>query len=191
MAKDLSLSIKQYFLRLGAGIFVPGFGQRVERRLASCYNRAMVIDFHTHVLPPEVKKDRSRYLERDPLFATLYSSPKARVATAEELIESMDRHGVEVSVILNAGWSQPELCVETNNYILEAVERYPRRLVGFCMVPPGSIEVAVGEVERCARAGIRGVGEIRPDTQLFDLADRGVMAPLVEVMVKYLSLIHI
>jgi len=62
------------------------------------------------------------------------------------------------------------------------VSRYPRRLVGFCAVQPNSPKAAVAEIERCAKAGIRGVGEMRPDIQLFDLGDEMVMAPLVEVL---------
>ena len=132
-----------------------------------------------------MKADRSRYIKCDPLFAHLYSSSKAKVATAEELIDSMDRNGIDVSVILNAGWSTHELCVETNDYILESIARYPGRLIGFCTIQPNSLDAAIPEIERCARGGIRGVGEMRPDTQMFSLAAREVMIPLVQVMLKH------
>jgi len=142
----------------------------------------VIIDFHTHVFPPEIKKNRNKYIGRDPCLAILYSDPKAKMATAEELIAGMDEAGVDISVILNIGWTTHELCVETNDYIIDAVSRYPRRLVGFCAVQPNSPKAAVAEIERCAKAGIRGVGEMRPDIQLFDLGDEMVMAPLVEVL---------
>jgi predicted TIM-barrel fold metal-dependent hydrolase len=145
----------------------------------------VIIDFHTHVFPPEVKKNRSKYIERDPCFAILYSDPKAKIATADELIASMDEAGVDVSVILNIGWTTHELCVETNDYIIDAVSRYPQRLVGFCAVQPQSPKAAIDEIERCARAGIRGVGEMRPDIQLFDLSDEMVMDPLVEALKEH------
>jgi len=152
----------------------------------------VIIDFHTHVFPPDVKKNRNRYVERDPCFAILYSNPKAKMATAEELIAAMDEGGVDVSVILNIGWTTHELCVETNDYIIDAVSRYPQRLVGFCAVQPQSPRAAVAEIERCAGAGIRGLGEIRPDIQLFDLDDEMVMAPLVETLKehKLILLLH-
>jgi len=145
----------------------------------------MIIDFHTHVFPPQIKKNRSKYIERDPCFAILYSNPDSKMATADELIASMDEAGVDISVILNHGWTTHELCVETNNYIIESVSRYPQRLVGFCAVQPQSPKAAIAEVERCAKAGIRGVGEMRPDMQLFDLGDEVVMEPLVEVLRKH------
>jgi len=144
----------------------------------------MIIDFHTHVLPPQIKKNRSKYIELDPCFAILYSDPKAKIATAEELIASMDEAGVDISVILNYGWTTHELCLETNDYIMESVSRYPQRLVGFCAVQPQSTEAAIAEIERCAKAGIRGVGEMRPDMQLFDLTDEVVMEPFVKALRK-------
>ena len=145
----------------------------------------MIIDFHTHVFSPRIKKDRGKYIESDPCFAILYSSPNARLATADELIASMDKDGVDFSVILNGGWATHELCVETNDYILESIARYPKRLIGFCTVQPQSFEAAVAEIKRCAKGGIKGVGEIRPDTQLFDLTEREVMEPFVEVIREY------
>jgi predicted TIM-barrel fold metal-dependent hydrolase len=145
----------------------------------------MIVDFHSHVFPPQIKKNRSKYIERDPCFAILYSDPKARIATADELIASMDEAGVDISVILNIGWTTHELCVETNDYIIDSVSRYPQRLVGFCAIQPQSPKAAVAEIERCAEAGIKGVGEMRPDIQLFDLGDEVVMEPLVEVLKKH------
>ena len=145
----------------------------------------MIIDFHTHIFPPEIKKNRGKYIERDPCFALLYSNPDSKIATADELISSMDKTGVDISVIINIGWITHELCVETNDYIIESVSRYPRRLIGFCTVQPHSYEAAAAEIERCARAGIRGVGEMRPDIQLFDLTDETAMEPFVEVLRKH------
>ena len=145
----------------------------------------MVIDFHTHVVPPWIKEKRADCVERDPLFALLYSDPRARLATADELIVSMDEVGVAISVILNIGWVNHELCVETNDYIMESISRYPDRLVGFCAVQPRAGEAAIAEIERCARGGIRGIGEMRSDIQGFDLGDESLMAPIVEVVRKH------
>ena len=145
----------------------------------------MIIDFHTHVFSPQLKKNRSKYIDSDPCFAILYSKADAKLATADELIASMDKDGVDISVIVNIGWTTHELCVETNDYILESVARYPKRLIGFCAVQPNSYDAAIAEVERCARGGIRGVGEMRPDMQLFDLDDEVVMEPFIEVLKKH------
>jgi predicted TIM-barrel fold metal-dependent hydrolase len=145
----------------------------------------MIIDFHTHVFPPQIKKDRNKYIESDPCFAILYSDKDAKLTTTEELIDSMDRAGVDVSVILNIGWTTHELCVETNDYILESINRYPDRLVGFCSVQPRSFQAALDELERCAKGGIKGVGEIRPDIQLLDLGDDELMDPFTDTLKKH------
>jgi len=97
----------------------------------------------------------------------------------------MDEAGVDISVIVNIGWTTHEMCVETNDYIMESISRYPQRLVGFCVVQPQSHEAAAAEIKRCAKAGIRGVGEMRPDLQLVDLTDEIVMEPFVEVLRKH------
>lgn len=144
----------------------------------------MIIDFHTHIFPPWVKENREEYVKRDPCFALLYSDAKAKLVTAEELIASMDEAHVDCSVVLNIGWVSHELCVETNDYILDSISRYPNRLVGFCVIQPKAGDAALNEMERCARAGARGIGEMRSDIQDFDLRDRISMKPLIDVAVE-------
>ncbi len=142
----------------------------------------MIIDFHTHVFSPQIKKNRSKYIDSDPCFAILYSKKEAKLTTADELIASMDRDRVDISVILNIGWTTHELCVETNDYILESIARYPHRLIGFGAVQPRSIEAAIAEIERCVKGGIRGIGELRPDMQLLDFDDEELMDPFIGVV---------
>ena len=145
----------------------------------------MIIDFHTHVLPPRIQQNRSHYADKDPAFAYIYSGPKAKIATTEDLLESMDRYGVDKSVIVNYGWGNPELCQETNDYILESAARFPDRLISFCTVCPQSYESAIDEIERCVKGGARGIGELRPDLQLPDLANIERVQSLVEVLRKH------
>ncbi|MCK4222613.1 MAG: amidohydrolase family protein, partial [Dehalococcoidia bacterium] len=68
---------------------------------------------------------------------------------------------------------------------LASIARYPDRLIGFCGIQPKSGDAAMLELERCARAGARGIGEMRADTQGFDLADKTIMSPLVDTMMKH------
>ena len=145
----------------------------------------MIIDFYTHIFPPWLRERRDEYIKCDPCFSLLYSQPKARMATAEELIASMDEAGIDVSVVLNAGWVSHELCVKTNDYILDSVSHHPTRLVGFCAIQPGAGEAAITELERCAKAGAKGIGELRSDVQGFNLADETKMKPLVDAALKH------
>jgi predicted TIM-barrel fold metal-dependent hydrolase len=146
---------------------------------------SVIIDFHTHIFPPWLKESRDEYSKLDPCFSLLYSQPKARIATAEELIASMDEAGIDVSVVLNIGWVSHELCVKTNDYILDAVSRYPTKLVGFCAIQPRAGYAAIAELERCAKAGAKGIGELRSDVQGFDLTNETTMKPLVEAALKH------
>jgi len=132
----------------------------------------MKIDFHTHVFSPDIINNREKYLLKDPLFAELYSNPKARLVTADELISSMDEQGIEKSVILNINWQDMELCLNTNDYIIDAISRYPGRLIGFCMVRLDDPDRACKELERCIKAGIKGVGELRPEETILNNLDR-------------------
>jgi predicted TIM-barrel fold metal-dependent hydrolase len=151
----------------------------------SCYNPVVIIDFHTHIFPPGIRDDRHSYTGRDPCFDVLYANPKAKIATAEDLVRSMDEDAIDISVVLNIGWASHELCLETNDYILEAIARYPDKLVGFCAIQPLAGDKALKELERCIRGGVRGIGELRCDTQGFDLADRDVMSPIVGVAAEH------
>jgi len=144
----------------------------------------VIIDFHTHIFPPWLRERRDEYIKRDPCFSLLYSQPEARMATAEELIASMDEAGIGLSIVLNIGWVSHELCVQTNDYILDSVSRYPTRLVGFCAIQPRAGDAAIAELERCAKAGAKGIGELRSDVQGFDLADKTTMKPLVDAALK-------
>ena len=138
----------------------------------------MIIDAHTHIFSPRVISHRDEYIHRDPCFALLYNDPGARLVTVQELLVSMDRYGVDVSVIANIGWLSHELCAESNEYILDCLARYPGKLIGLAAIQPKAGEEALKELERCVKGGVRGVGEMRPDMQGFDLLDNG---PLMDI----------
>lgn len=140
----------------------------------------MIIDFHTHIFPPSFPSLREELSKRDATFGSLYSNPRSRMATADELVAAMDEAGVDVAVVMGIGWTDRETAYEANNYIIEATNRFPRRLVGFCSVNPTWGSAAVREVERCAGEGMKGVGELHPDTQGYDLTSKEAMALLMD-----------
>ena len=140
----------------------------------------MVIDFHTHAFPAELRDRREDLLSRDLTLETLYANPAARMASAEELVATMAGAGIDLSVVQGIGWNDIGLAREANDYVIESVRRFPMKLKGFCSVNPAWGDAAAAEAERCASAGLVGIGELHPDTQGFDIGDRSVMAPLVE-----------
>ncbi len=119
-----------------------------------------MIDFHTHIVPPSIKQNREEYFA-DPLFRLFYDSPKAKLATAEDLIARMDKDGVDISIVLNIGWSNQGFCAHTNDYLMESVARYPKRLAGFGTVVLEQGDETLREIERCAKGGLLGIGEMR------------------------------
>ena len=137
----------------------------------------MIVDCHTHIFPPDVIARREAHAEREEWFSHLYGSPGARMASASELVAEMDRCGVDCSVVCGFAWDSFDLYVETNSYIADAVSRFPGRLIGFANAPPTHPRAAA-ELERCLDLGFRGVGELKPDGQGFDLADDRALKPL-------------
>jgi len=134
----------------------------------------VIVDFHTHLFPPIVAQDRNRYVTSDPTFAELYSNPEAKLASADDLLSSMEAAGINISVALGFAWSDADTCRLHNDYLIEAGTRSNGRIMAFPNLPlaagAGAIEQ---EARRCAAAGARGFGELRPDNLGFDLAGAG------------------
>ncbi len=119
----------------------------------------MIIDFHTHIFPKNVCRERERYFAGEPEFKLLYGHPKARLVGAEELVAAMDEQEVDRAVVFGFPWSGIELTRRNNDAILDAVSRYPARFVGFACIDPLHDD-AVFETERCLDSGLSGVGEL-------------------------------
>jgi uncharacterized protein len=119
----------------------------------------MIIDSHTHAFPNAVRQSRQRYFQDEPAFELLYASPKSMLAGASDTIAMMDAQEVDKSIIFGFPWRTADTFKRNNDYILEAVARYPDRLIGFCCLDPMHRD-APAEVERCLGAGLSGVGEL-------------------------------
>ena len=140
----------------------------------------MIVDSHCHIFPESFPDRYAQLVARDRTFAALFPHPGARMAADDDLIRDMDGAGVDRAVVVGMGWTDPDLAREVNDYIIESFTRYPDRLTGFCSVDPTWGRAAIAEVQRCAAAGARGVGELHPDSQEFDITDKYALAPLME-----------
>ncbi len=140
----------------------------------------MIIDCHTHIFPKPVRDGRETYFPTEPAFKLLYESPKSRLVGAADLIASMDEAGVSVSVIFGFPWEDLETSRRNNDYVIEAVSRFPGRLVGFAcfdVMSPG----AADEAARCLEAGLSGVGELAFYRSGIDEAALDRLAPVMEI----------
>jgi uncharacterized protein len=144
----------------------------------------MIIDFHTHIMHPDIINRRTEYCRQDACFASLYSQPKASLSTADELVNIMDDCEINKSVALNINWIDHELCIKTNDYMIESMIKYPDRIVPFISIQPQTGDMAIRELERCIRAGVKGVGEVRLDMPCFGQADQKVLDQLFDIIVK-------
>jgi predicted TIM-barrel fold metal-dependent hydrolase len=126
----------------------------------------MIIDVHTHIFEekmwPKSFLDSMREHKRRTYSEEDYKRYKIE-AKVESLIKDMDEAGVDMSVCLPADIafmcdSEPEISVwKANEYVAEAQDKYPKRIVGFASVDPqrpGAAEL----IEKGVRQwGLKGV----------------------------------
>ncbi len=132
--------------------------------------RGQVVDFHVHAFPPEVQQHRERFLERDAGFAALYSSPKARIVTGDAILTEMANAGVDHSVLVGFGWTDPGICREHTAYLCELARSNPEQFTAFASVQPTD-PLAPTDVATAAAMGAKGVGELMPHLQGYALED--------------------
>ncbi len=141
----------------------------------------MIVDFHTHILPPSFQELRASLAARDATCRTLFSNERAKVATAEQLMTAMDADSIDVAVAVGYGWCDFEFGRAANDYLLESAARSAGRIIPFCSVHPGWGDLALRELERCAASGARGIGEMHPASQGIDLATDARLADVMEL----------
>jgi len=130
----------------------------------------MIVDIHTHLFPPRLIEARARLAADDAMFGEMYGDPRAKMATAEDLIAAMDRAGVDVSVAAGFWWQDAALRAEHAAYLLDAAARYPDRIVPF--VPQSPREAAAG----AASSAIVGQGEVRvSDPAAIEVGDAPIL----------------
>jgi predicted TIM-barrel fold metal-dependent hydrolase len=140
----------------------------------------MIIDFHTHIFPKAIREKREKYFPTEPAFKLLYSSSGSKLVGAREIVVSMDAQGVDKSVVFGFPWKSKEIFQFHNDYIMEAVERYPERLIGLCCFDPLHKET-VAEAVRCLEGGLSGIGEIAFYQSGIDDTALDRLTPLMEI----------
>lgn len=120
----------------------------------------MIIDCHVHLLPRDVQRDRSQFIHRDFAFASLYSSEKAKLASGDQIIEYLDRSGVDRAVVFGFPWVDPDLIRRNNDDIWDFHQRNPDRIIPFAVLSPRGNEADSLEAERTIADGFVGIGEL-------------------------------
>ena len=125
---------------------------------------------------------RAEFSRRDGWFGQLYGAG-ARMATRDDLLRSMDRAGVDTSVVMGFGWKWGDDCTTGNEYIMKSAAESAGRLLPFISVTPGDHGVA-DEFDRWAGSDLRGVGELYADGQGFDMGDPRGLQPVLDACVR-------
>jgi predicted TIM-barrel fold metal-dependent hydrolase len=109
----------------------------------------MIIDAHNHVGGP----DRGDGKKQSP----------------EEIVVEMDRLGIDKAVIFPFSEINPGISFSTaNNRTMEAVDKYPDRLIGLARLDPNFGKNAVEELKRDIEIGLVGL-KLHPSSQKFSL----------------------
>lgn len=134
-------------------------------------------DSHVHLFPEEIYRNWERYAKIDPWFGALTApSPDGKGAeeawcNIEESLAAADAAGVEGLVMQGWYWNDPGLETLHNDYMAQAVADHPDRLLGFAAINPTFGERAIAEVQRCAKLGFAGIGELGPGGNGYDFTD--------------------
>ncbi len=129
-----------------------------------------IIDMHTHIFPPEIISQRVEIAQDEPWFGELYSSPKAKMVDAEQLLASMAQAGIAHSITFGFPFVNLSLRQVCNDYVLENAAESADQLLPFVLVSPKD-ENLVDEMRHLAERGAQGFGELMPHGQGFGLND--------------------
>lgn len=138
------------------------------------------IDIHTHILPKDIPNFKKKFgyggfIHLDhhkPCCARMMMDDKFfreiedNCWSAETRMSECDAQHVNVQVlstvpVMFSYWAKPKDCLDVsmflNDHIAGIVEKYPKRFVGLGTVPMQAPELAIKELERCKKIGLKGI----------------------------------
>lgn len=144
-------------------------------------NQMLKIDIHTHILPEHIPNWKEKFGYGGFIKLDHHKSCCARMLkddghffrevedncwSAERRIEECDSFGVSVQVlstvpVMFSYWAKPndgaEISKVLNDGIAEIVAKFPKRFVGLGTVPMQDTKLAIKELERAKKIGLKGV----------------------------------
>ncbi|MCX7728196.1 MAG: amidohydrolase [Bacteroidia bacterium] len=140
----------------------------------------MVIDIHTHIIPPELPDFSKKFGYGEFITLQHHTPKKAWMIQGSKKfreidincwdvtvrLEEMERFQIDVQVIstipvMFSYWAKPEHTLEVaqflNDHIAEIINRYSEKFIGLATVPLQDLNLAIKELERSKNLGFRGV----------------------------------
>ena len=161
------------------------------------------IDIHTHILPENIPNFKERFgyggfinLEHHkPCCANMWQDGKFfreiqdNCWSGEARIKECIHQNVDVQVlstvpVLFSYWAKPQHTLEVsmflNDHIQSVVNDYPTRFIGLGTLPMQAPDLAIKELERCKKIGLKGI-EIGSHINDWNLDDPNLF-PIFEAM---------
>jgi predicted TIM-barrel fold metal-dependent hydrolase len=122
----------------------------------------MIVDAHCHTWEEKIMSAELRRVV-DAVAEQFHVGDLTRLSdgTGDRLVREMDEAGIDKTVLvaIDAGiaFRSDVTLREYNNYVGDIVRRYPDRIVGFAGIDPRRGKEGIGELERCAEMGLKGL----------------------------------
>lgn len=139
------------------------------------------VDAHVHLFPPGMIARRTDLIARDPWFGEAFASPRAKMIGEDELLASMERSGMAISIAVGWPWLDQGLCREHNAYLADVARRHARRISWLGIVNPALVD-APATIEGAVADGAVGIGEVNADAQHFDWAEPATLTYALETV---------
>lgn len=140
----------------------------------------LTIDIHTHILPKDIPNFKEKFgyggfIHLDhhkPCCARMMMDDKffreieSNCWSANDRMSECDEYNVDVQVlstvpVMFAYWAKPKDCLEVakflNDHIAGIVNDFPKRFVGLGTLPMQDPKLAIQELERCKKIGLKGI----------------------------------
>ena len=138
------------------------------------------IDSHTHILPEKLPQWTDKFGYGDFIYLNHHKKGAAQMMKGNQFfreikencwdpelrIKEYEAFNTKVQVVCTipvmfSYWAKPHDCLTVseflNDHIAEIVTKYPKNYIGLGTVPMQDAELAIQELERCKKIGLKGI----------------------------------